>query len=448
MKFSNNTIVLTDYPNKDEYLLFNIRTQAMVKIGKELKETIDRFDEPNDFSRREKYSGDLVQLHKMGIIVANSEEDRQKLTSFLDQLKFGVKTSSFPVTILTTYACNLKCTYCYQESSRTYTKMDDRTGQHAMKWIKEKLLQFGYQQLYITFYGGEPLANKPMLEDIAAHMQSWCHEKNIQFKFMLQTNGYLMTPECIDQYLKLGLDQVRVSVDGVGERHDRNRPLRGGGGSFDQIIKNIVACVDQVKIGISTSYDKDDVDKIEELLDYFDDLGILHKLGRFIFSPIHSTLGPVGQPEKIRNPECMCNYQDKHLIQANTRIQKLMQDRGLTTKSGLSIAACPLTRANDGVTIDQQGKIYKCNSMLGHPEFAVGDVRHSDYNETNDKFVNLDVWRQCPVDCAYLPMCSGGCRLSSFFKKQNFTTPVCHKAYLIKMVPEFIKKEYELSLLH
>jgi len=421
MKFSNNTIVIDNYPSKDEHLLFNTRTQAMVKIHRELKDVIDHPDTPSYFPQRVQYADNLIQLHKMGIIVENEAEDQRKLRFFLDQLKFGVNTSSFPVTILTTYACNLKCTYCFQESSRAHIKMDNQTSEHTIVWIKEKLLQFGYKQLYIIFYGGEPLVNKPALENIAAHLKAWCEDQGIRFKFMLQTNGYLMTPECIDQYLELGLDQVRISVDGVGEKHDRTRPLRGGGGSFDRIIKNIVACVDKVKIGISTSYEKDDTDKIEELLDYFDNLGILHKLGRFIFSPIHATLGPAGQPEQIRNSECMCNYEDKQLIQANKKIHRLMEERGLPVKDGLSIAACPLTRENGGVTIDQEGQIYKCNSMLGHPEFAVGNVRERDYNKTHDEFIHLDVWRKCPADCTYLPMCSGGCRLSSFLKKQKAT---------------------------
>jgi hypothetical protein len=40
-------------------------------------------------------------------------------------------------------------------------------------------------------------------------------------------------------------------------------------------------------------------------------------------------------------------------------------------------------------------------------------------------------------------MCSGGCRLGSFLKNQNFNTPSCHKPYLNKMAPEIIKQQYQ-----
>jgi len=96
-------------------------------------------------------------------------------------------------------------------------------------------------------------------EFINWNMKEWCESQGVQFKFMLQTNGYLMTADCIDQYLKIGLDQVRISVDGDAGVHDRNRPLRGGGGTFQRIMENIVVSVDKVKIGISSGYEKSNI---------------------------------------------------------------------------------------------------------------------------------------------------------------------------------------------
>jgi len=446
MKFSNNTIIVNDYPMEGEHLVYNTRTQAMAKINQELKETIDHCQSPQYFIQKTHYAEQLVQLHQMGIIVENEQEDQEKLKSFLQQLKYGLNDDSFPVTILTTYACNFKCTYCFEESSRTNVKMDFPTSDLVISWIKRRLKRLGYRRLYIVFYGGEPLLNKPVLEYIATHIKHWCEAQGIQFKFMLQTNGYLMTPECIDQYLKLGLEQVRISVDGVGEDHDHYRPLRGGGKTFDMVVKNIVDCVDKVPIGISTGYDKGDTTAIKRLLDYFGELGILHKLGRFIFSPIHPTLGPKDHPEQIQRSACMCNYEDENLVESNKRIRQLMGERKLPMKSGMSTSTCPVTREQSGVTIDQHGRIYKCNSMLGHPELSTGDVHHDEMNEKHEEFMNLDVWQQCPQDCTYMPICSGGCRLSSFLQHQNFKTPSCHKPYLNKMAPEFIKRDYQKAL--
>jgi len=443
MQFSFHTIVIPDYPNPGEYLLYNTRSQAMIKINDELKELIDHFDRPDYFYLRFRYAYEIVRLHKSGILSENQEEDLARLKGHMDQIKHSVDTRSFFVTILTTYACNFKCVYCFEESSRANEKMTMACAEQTMAWMKSQIIKLSYRSLYLNFYGGEPLLNQPVLEHIATAMKSWCESRGVEFKFMIQTNGYLLTPQLIERFLPLGLKQVRVSVDGVGEDHDKNRPLRGGGGTFDVIMNNIMASCDKVPIGLSVGFDKGDTGPIERLLSYCRDKGIIRKLGRFIFSPIHAGLGRRGEKENIQNTHCDCNYEDESLVEANRKIRALMTNYGLEIKSGMSTTICPLMRENSGVTVDQQGLIYKCNSMLGHPELSVGHVKDQEYNQQHLAFVHLDVYNQCPQGCVYLPMCSGGCRFSSFLRNKNFTTPVCYKKYLDTMAPEMIKQEYQ-----
>jgi uncharacterized protein len=442
MKFSNHTIIVKDYPNSGEHVLYNTRSQGMVKISETIRDVIDNFTNYPS-SIKDQYSEVFNNLHQVGILVKDEEEDQLRLKSHLQQIKNETPKSSLLVTVLTTYACNFKCTYCFQESSRTNEKMSAETSDHVLNWLKEQVEKFDYKELFINFYGGEPLVNKPTLEKIVSHMKEWCEARGVVFKFMLQTNGYLMTSELIDRYLTMGLDQVRISVDGVSEDHDRFRPLRKGGNTFDTIMKNIVDCAHKVMIGISVSYDKGEIGHIERLLNYLDNLGLLKVLGEFVFSPIFATLGAEGDAANIQNSSCMCNFEDSNLVDANKRIRILMEDKGLPIKSGMSTSVCPLTRKHSGPTIDQHGLLYKCNSMLGHPELSVGNVNENEYNKQHEEFVSLDVWKQCPSDCTYMPMCSGGCRLSSFLKNKNFKTPSCHKSYLNAMAPQYIKEEYE-----
>jgi len=443
MQFSFHTIIIPHYPNPNEYLLYNTRSQAMIKINQELKDLIDHFSQPDYFHLRFQYAQEVIQLHKSGILTFSDEEDLTRLKAHMEQIKYSVNTKSLFVTILTTYACNFKCVYCFEESSRVNEKMTMETAGQTMDWIKSKIIKLGYRSLYLNFYGGEPLLNKPILEHIAASMKTWCESRGMEFKFMMQTNGYLMTPELVDRYTALGLKQARISVDGVGEDHDKHRPLRGGGSTFDVIMKNIIASCEKLPIGLSVSFDKGDMRHIEKLFAYCKKEGILHKLGQFIFSPIHATLGPKGETAKIQNAHCECNYEDDSLVQANRKIRELMISHGLDMKSGMSTSICPVTRDNSGMTVDQQGRIFKCNSMLGHPELSTGHVKDNEYNQQHQTFVHLDIYNQCPQDCTYMPMCSGGCRLSSFLKNQNFSTPACHKPYLNKMAPEIIKQEYQ-----
>src|SRR6185503_2608621 len=140
MKFSNHTILVEDYPAKDEFLAYSTRTQALVKIDRHLKETIDHLN--GHFSLLDTaVQQNIRTLHQMGILVENEEEEQRKLKEHLDQIKFGVHRKMLPITILTTYACNLKCVYCFQESSRTNEKMSAEVSDQAMDWIKAQLLK-------------------------------------------------------------------------------------------------------------------------------------------------------------------------------------------------------------------------------------------------------------------------------------------------------------------
>ena len=442
MKLSSYTIIVDDYPQKGECLVYNTRTQALIKLDSRLREAVKNLSA--EIAQR--FKDEINTLHDNGILVADEKEDNQRLEDFFRQLKEGVRKASFPVSVLTTYACNFDCDYCFQKSSRVNESMDKATASALIEWLKKKALVLGYEEIYIVFYGGEPLMNRPVIEMIASNMNAFCKANGLKFKFMLQTNGYLLSREWVLKYLPLGLSQVRISVDGVGEVHDRNRHLLDGSGTFKKIMENILACVDDVQIGISCSYESGDVSHIEELLDYLDSLGILYKLGEFMFSPVHPSLGPSGNAHDIQQCEHMNNYGEDNLIKAARNIRRIMAKRRLPMRSGLSIVACPLTRKNGGVTIDQKGRIFKCNSMLGHPEFSVGDVREDNFNNVHEEFVNLDVWQKCPRSCPYLPMCSGGCRMFSFLKNRDFSAPICFKLYLDTMAPELIKWNYINSL--
>lgn len=444
MRLSNHTIIVADYPNAGDSLLYSTRTQALVRIGSDLRAALDVLDDDaHELSVR--HRDEVRHLHRMGLLVADDQEELDKLRAHLEQIKYAHHQDCFAVTVLTTYGCNFKCTYCFEESSRTTVKLDTLHQHKVIRWLKYKVREFGYRNLYINYYGGEPLLNQPAIEQISAEMKRWCAAEGVGFRMALQTNGYLLTPAVVEKFKKLNLVSARVSLDGVGADHDRYRPLRGGGGTFERVMANILDCADLLPIGISVGYAGGDIAPLRKLVTYLEDKGVLHKLGRIIPSPITPTLGPKGQPEAIRGSDCMCNSRDGVLAEAARQIRVLFEEKGIPQpRSGMSTNVCPLVRENGGVTIDQEGRIYKCNSLLGHPEFAVGHVDDVRFNERGDMFRDLDVWKQCPVDCTYLPMCSGGCRLMSFVGgNKNFRVASCKKPYLETMAPEFIKQDYD-----
>ncbi|MFH0754791.1 MAG: radical SAM protein [Candidatus Omnitrophota bacterium] len=443
MQLSAQNIIVNDHPGAGEHLVYNTRTQALVKVESRLMDLLHHLGHPESFSLRMEYACELEQLYAMGFVVENGSKDEKELLRFLEDLKRQKIGDTFAVTILTTMACNFRCAYCFEEGVRQPAAMSAAICRASLDWIKARVLSMKYEKIFVTFYGGEPLLNEDALEYVATDLRDWCAVNGIGFKFMIQTNGYLITAACVQKYLPLGLSNVRISLDGVGDEHDRLRPLRTGGGTFDRIMGNIMDIVDLVQVGISVSYDKNRVAHIAHLLDYLESRGILGRLGRFIFSPIHASLGSLAYPGQIHGVQCQMNYSDQELLKAGFEINRLMAAKGLAVPRGLAVSACSLGREYGGFAIDPQGYLYACNSMLGYPQFAVGSVFLKEFNGNRQEFLNMDVGLKCPVDCRYLPVCNGGCRLMSFMEHGRFDRPYCKAGYLDQMAPELVKSEYD-----
>ena len=289
--------------------------------------------------------------------------------------------------------------------------------------------------------------NRPEIEFIGQSMKTWCADHGIEFSFMLQTNGALMTRELVEEYKKIGLKKAKVSLDGTKEVHDSQRPMRGSGeGTFDTVIKNVRDAVGLIDVALAAGYDKGDPSTIIELIEYLDSIGILYKLENFTWSPIHPSLGPTGHPDKMVGSGCMSNYETDTLLAAEQKIKEYINSKGLPIRSGLSVSMCPVTSGDTNITIDTQGSIFKCNAMLGHTDLAVGNIFQDDYNARYKEFMDADNWKKCEPDCPYAPICNTGCRLFAFFKTKDFSAKSCEKEYMDKFVPQGIKLEYHKRL--
>ena len=91
----------------------------------------------------------------------------------------------FVVQIFPVYACNFKCVYCFEESSRENIKLDFETQELVIGWLKRRIERLGYKKAVLNYYGGEPLLNPKAIEHISAEMKQWCKAKELSFAFTM-----------------------------------------------------------------------------------------------------------------------------------------------------------------------------------------------------------------------------------------------------------------------
>jgi len=436
MQLSKFNLWVKDYPNKNEYLLFNTRTQALIKINQELKETLD--DLPNS-----KLKENLEALKESGIIVEDEKEDEAKLKDFFRQLKYDSSALPFEVTILTTYACNFRCVYCFEESVKDDVFLDKETSDLIIKWLIQKAEGKNFKRIFLVYYGGEPLLNIRPIYDISWHVTEWAQKTGVEFGFGIITNGSLINPDLIDKFLTVGLKEIRITIDGDRSAHNKKRPFSDGRPSFDLIINNIKSVIHKVNVAVVGNFDRENFESIPGFLDYLEKEGLLRELSRIDFLPLSPRLGPKDNPGAIELSECLSFVSKDGLFNEVLAVKRELMRREIKVNTGLAINACSLIMQDAGITIDPKGIIYKCNALLGYPEFSIGNVADDEFNEKFQNFLNIDAWNKCPQDCPYIPMCQGGCRFYSYLEHNNFSDLSCKREYFDCITPELIKLEYE-----
>ena len=144
-----------------------------------------------------------------------------------------------------TDACNLQCKYCaYGELYEDYDKRHNKKMNFA---LARRLIDYLYplwtskhntssqQTLYISFYGGEPLMNMPLIEKVVDYMKE-LHIPHRTIRFSMTTNAMLL-----DRYMDYLVGHefsLLISLDG-NKKNDSYRVDHSGNPSFDRVVSNI-----------------------------------------------------------------------------------------------------------------------------------------------------------------------------------------------------------------
>ena len=141
-----------------------------------------------------------------------------------------------------TDSCNLNCFYCGYGSM--YDFYDKRENQNLNIESAIKLLEYVYSlkiengndQLYIGFYGGEPLLNMSFIVKIIETAKNLNKQNSIQIDYSMTTNGTLLHKYM--DYLVANSFSLLISLDGNEQNHSY-RIDKNGQNSFNKVIENI-----------------------------------------------------------------------------------------------------------------------------------------------------------------------------------------------------------------
>jgi len=191
-----------------------------------------------------------------------------------DPLRYGRRAKDLPSHLLqfsadkkpvvvwnVTKACNLRCIHCYASADNRPAE-NELTTEEGFRLL-EDLAQFGCP--VVLFSGGEPLV-RPDIFDLIAYAV------RLGLRAVLSTNGTLIDHDLAKELKKLGLSYVGISLDGIGEVHDR---FRGSKGCFEKVVQAIENCQREgLKVGLRFTINKFNAEEIPKVFDFVEEMKI------------------------------------------------------------------------------------------------------------------------------------------------------------------------------
>lgn len=148
-----------------------------------------------------------------------------------------------PVTTLTawmhiTNACNLDCPYCYVNKSQV--SMTYEIGVKAIDALISTARRQHFDTIKIKYAGGEAALHYRLVQKLHAYAQEQTRKYDLALDAVVLSNGTVMPMEFVTWLVESGVS-LMLSVDGVGEAHDVQRPFRGGrAGAFAALERNLI----------------------------------------------------------------------------------------------------------------------------------------------------------------------------------------------------------------
>ncbi len=171
------------------------------------------------------------------------------LDELLERLGLGIVTAMQPealsdpplrsLSLAVSQTCNLACGYCYAQGGNfgaPSRNMLPDVAERAIHRLFEDVPPG--ERVALAFIGGEPLVNRALIRRATALAVELAEERRVEVRFSITTNGTLLPAEDAAFFERYGF-AVTVSVDGLGDTHDRLRPFAGGGGSFQRVVDNL-----------------------------------------------------------------------------------------------------------------------------------------------------------------------------------------------------------------
>lgn len=407
------------------HLLFSTSSGAMALIDDKALSTLKQGKADDELAETLAVTGLLVEDHR---------REQKEVFRYFEEI--NRKNVVFNLGVVLGRDCNMACSYCGNRGRRDGPAMTGETAARLADFIGENLGR-GKETIDITFYGGEPLLYKEKIRTISALVRQAAARRRVQYRFGLVTNGSLLTKETVKELIPFGLARAVVTLDGPPAVHDALRPFADGRGSFAAIVRNMRESTGLIRISLNANYREDNWHHVLDLLPVLREHGLgpdrLENITFNAVSPSFEDPGPAYCGGRCRN------FDEVWLSRALVTLRRAVLETGYATPTTMEVVPCRVC-VHDNLTVNHDGALCKCPSLLGRKKYEIGDIHHG---VGRLDIYHPSLWKgeeKCR-ECVYLPLCYGGCRYLALRKNGHMAEVDCREDFFEATLEEFVRQD-------
>lgn len=310
--------------------------------------------------------------------------------------------------------CNLGCTYCYAQEGNFGVREQEMSPEAARAAVELLFSEAGPgDRLSLSFLGGEPLTNRALLRECTERAAALAEVSGARVGFSVTTNGTLVTPDDGRFFERHGF-AVTVSLDGVGDAHDRLRPFKSGRGSYARVLENVrplLSMQRRMQVSARVTVTPDNLE-LRETLDAFLALGF-HSVGfsPMLSSPTGAGAMDAGALEAMLAAMVSCGEEFERRVARGERYAFLNLSNALEQIHKGTHRPYPCGAGAGYFGVSAEGGLYACHRFVEDAAGALGDVSSGvDRARQGRWLAERHVHRQEPCrSCWARYLCGGGC---------------------------------------
>ena len=314
--------------------------------------------------------------------------------------------NSLTAWIHVTNDCNLRCPYCYVD--KTPDKMALEQGYQAVEAVFRSAIKQKFTRVKLKYAGGEATLNFSAVLALHRHAQQLARQHNLELDGVVLSNGVAISDRMIIAMKEMKL-RLMVSLDGVGQYHDGQRPFVNGRGSFAHLERTLERLArHHLTPSISITISQQNVDGLAEVVAYVLERKLPFTLNFFRDNEACGIAAPQLRYEEDQLIEAMLAA--FKVIEANLPSYSLLGNLlDLARLDSAHEYTCGV--GHSYMVINHQGGVAKCHMALDQTVATVTDddpLRLIQLDQIG--ILNLPVSQKegCRT-CDWQNWCAGGC---------------------------------------